>query len=60
MAIETIQVRTAADLQGLAGLIVPGGESTTMAIVLTRGGFWDELQGWIRDSGAVVWVREWC
>jgi len=29
MGIDTVEVRTPADLDGCAGLILPGGESTT-------------------------------
>ena len=37
-------VRTPAELDGLDGLIMPGGESTTMLKFLERNGFFDVLQ----------------
>jgi pyridoxal 5'-phosphate synthase pdxT subunit len=37
------QVRCAADLQGLAGLVLPGGESTTMLKLLEVEGLWQPL-----------------
>lgn len=36
MHVEIIEVRNARDLEGLAGLIIPGGESTTMSMLLER------------------------
>lgn len=36
--VEAIAVRTAADLVGASGLILPGGESTTMSRLLRSGG----------------------
>ncbi|MDP9049513.1 MAG: pyridoxal 5'-phosphate synthase glutaminase subunit PdxT [Acidobacteriota bacterium] len=40
-------VRTPAELVGLDGLIMPGGESTTMLKFLERNGFFDILQEWV-------------
>lgn len=40
---ETRQVRVPADLAGLDGLVMPGGESTTMSRLLTTSGLFDPL-----------------
>jgi 5'-phosphate synthase pdxT subunit len=45
---ETSEVRTAADLDGLDGLVIPGGESTTIVKGIEAGG----LGGPIRDHHA--------
>jgi len=49
-------VRTEADLQLVDALVIPGGESTTMALVAERSGLLKPLQQWIA-SGRPVWVR---
>jgi 5'-phosphate synthase pdxT subunit len=41
-------VRTPQDLEGLNGLIMPGGESTTMLKFLERNGFFEVLETWTR------------
>ena len=41
-------VRLPQDLDGLDGLIMPGGESTTMLKFLERNGFFSILQTWVR------------
>jgi len=38
------EVRTPADLEGLAGLVMPGGESTTMTLGVEREGLGDPLR----------------
>jgi 5'-phosphate synthase pdxT subunit len=43
-------VRTPAELDGLDGLIMPGGESTTMLKFLERNGFFSILQTWVRTT----------
>lgn len=57
IVVEGVQVRTASQisLDHLDGLIIPGGESTTMALVATRLGLWDALVQWTR-SGNPTWV----
>ena len=43
---ETVRlVRAPADLDGLAGLIIPGGESTTLSMLLESSGLFDPLAG---------------
>lgn len=41
---RTRLVRLPGDLEGLDGLIIPGGESTTMQILLDRMGLWEPLR----------------
>ncbi|GAA3764362.1 pyridoxal 5'-phosphate synthase glutaminase subunit PdxT [Terriglobus aquaticus] len=47
---ETVLVRTPEQLAGLDGLIIPGGESTTFLKHLERGGFFDALKTFARDT----------
>ena len=41
---EVREVRVPADLQGLAGLVIPGGESTTMTLGIEREGLGEPLR----------------
>jgi 5'-phosphate synthase pdxT subunit len=43
-------VRLPRDLDGLDGLILPGGESTTMLKFLDRNGFFDVLQSYVKTT----------
>jgi pyridoxal 5'-phosphate synthase pdxT subunit len=43
-------VRTPDQLQGLDGLIMPGGESTTMLKFLERNGFFDLLKNFVEET----------
>ena len=52
-AAETRQVRVPADLDGLDGLVMPGGESTTMSRLLLTSGLFDPLAERIADGLAV-------
>ncbi|HTS11934.1 MAG TPA: pyridoxal 5'-phosphate synthase glutaminase subunit PdxT [Candidatus Limnocylindrales bacterium] len=45
-------VRTPADLAGVNGVILPGGESTTHLKVMTEEGLFDALKQFARDGGA--------
>lgn len=45
-----VRVRTAADLDGVDGLIIPGGESTTIGKLLVRFGMLDRLRRRIEDG----------
>src|SRR5579871_5537415 len=58
-------VRTSTQLDGLDGLIVPGGESTTMLWFLDRAGFFEHLQAFARTrptfgtcAGAILLASE--
>jgi len=46
-------VRTAADLKGLEGIILPGGESTTHLKVMTEEGLFEPLRKFGADGGAM-------
>ena len=50
---EVREVRVPADLTGLDGLVIPGGESTTMTLGIEREGLADPLRVFVR-SGAPV------
>jgi 5'-phosphate synthase pdxT subunit len=43
-------VRVPADLEALDGLIMPGGESTTMLRFLDRNGFFETLQSYVKST----------
>ena len=43
-------VRVPAELEGLDGLVMPGGESTTMLKFLDRNGFFDVLKEFVRNT----------
>jgi 5'-phosphate synthase pdxT subunit len=49
---EPLLVRTAEELAGLDGLIIPGGESTTMLRFLERDGFLGELKKFVEEKPA--------
>lgn len=51
LGVEAREVRSPGDLAGVEGLVMPGGESTTMSRLLTTSGLFDEIadrlqQGW--------------
>lgn len=48
--VEPVGVRRASELDGLAGLVVPGGESTTMYKLLHAFDLWDPLQARLRNG----------
>lgn len=50
---ETVQVRLPADLEGLDGLIIPGGESTTIGKLATTYGLMEPLREFA--SGKPTW-----
>lgn len=50
----TRQVRNAADLAGLDGLVLPGGESTTMLRLLDVEGLWQPLAETLRSGMPVL------
>lgn len=51
---KTIQVKTPAQLEGIAGIIFPGGESTAMGLIGTVDGMWEALKTFTK-SGKPVW-----
>ena len=46
-------VKKPTQLAGLAGLIIPGGESTTLIRLMDFWGFWQPLLDYARDGGAL-------
>ena len=48
--LDVVSIRKPSDLQGCRGLIIPGGESTTMAIFLKRNNFKELLSQWIHGK----------
>jgi 5'-phosphate synthase pdxT subunit len=51
---ETRPVRTAADLEGLDGLVIPGGESTTMSLGMEREGLAAPLRELVESGKPVL------
>ncbi len=51
---EPREVRTAADLEGLDGLILPGGESTTIGLGMEREGLAEPLRELVRSGRPVL------
>lgn len=53
---EVVEVRTALELDGLEGLVLPGGESTTMLNLLQRRGseLWEALDAFVRSGRPVL------
>ncbi len=50
---ETAEVRTAAQLEGCDGLILPGGESTTQLQFLREEGLADAIEKFAKEGGAI-------
>lgn len=51
---KTIQVKTPAQLEGIDGIIFPGGESTAMGLIGTVDDMWEALKTFTK-SGKPVW-----
>ena len=51
---EVVEVRTPADLDGLDGLIVPGGESTVMSLGIEREGLAEPLRDLVKAGTPVL------
>ena len=51
--VESLEVRTPADLEGCDGLILPGGESTTQLQFLREEGLADAIDKFAKDGGAI-------
>jgi 5'-phosphate synthase pdxT subunit len=54
LGVEAVEVRLPAQLDGLDGLIMPGGESTTFAKLAVRFGLMEPLREFVR-SGKATW-----
>ncbi|HXP36478.1 MAG TPA: pyridoxal 5'-phosphate synthase glutaminase subunit PdxT, partial [Solirubrobacteraceae bacterium] len=48
------EVRVIADLDGIAGLVIPGGESTTMTLGIAREGLGDPLREFVASGRPVL------
>jgi pyridoxal 5'-phosphate synthase pdxT subunit len=53
MGIDTVEVRTPADMEGCDGLILPGGESTTQLQFLQEEGLYETIKRFAADGHAV-------
>ncbi len=53
LGVEPVEVRTVEDLEGLAGLIVPGGESTTIGKIMAQSGLLDGIRSFFYKGGPV-------
>ncbi|RIK44498.1 MAG: pyridoxal 5'-phosphate synthase glutaminase subunit PdxT [Chloroflexi bacterium] len=50
LGVEAVEVRKPEQLAGLDGLIIPGGESTTMGLIAERWEMVEPLREWVRGS----------
>jgi 5'-phosphate synthase pdxT subunit len=53
LGVEPVEVRKVEDLEGLAGIIVPGGESTTIGKMLVSSGLLDGIRSFFYKGGPV-------
>lgn len=53
LGVEPVEVRTLEDLDGLAGIIVPGGESTTIGKMMVSSGLLDGIRSFFYKGGPV-------
>ena len=54
--LDVVEVKRADHLEGIDGLIIPGGESTVMGKSLEKDGFGDAIKSWMdRIPKPVVW-----
>jgi 5'-phosphate synthase pdxT subunit len=54
LGVRAVEVRKAAELADLDGLIIPGGESTSMGLIAERWGLVTPLRAWVH-SGRPTW-----
>jgi pyridoxal 5'-phosphate synthase pdxT subunit len=53
LGVEPVEVRAVEDLEGLAGIIVPGGESTTIGMMMVSSGLLDGIRSYFYKGGPV-------
>ncbi len=53
LGVEPVEVREAGDLEGLAGIIVPGGESTAIGNLMVSSGLLDGVRSFFYKGGPV-------
>lgn len=65
LGIPTRRVRVPEDLEGLSGIVLPGGESTTMLHLLERNELWEPLERFLAEkpafgvcAGAILLARD--
>ena len=51
---EPVEVRQPSDMDGIDGLIIPGGESTTIGKLMVRYGFQEPIRG-LAKAGKPLW-----
>jgi 5'-phosphate synthase pdxT subunit len=54
LGVDAVEVRKAEQLSDLDGLIIPGGESTTMGLIAERWGLVEPLRRWV-GTGRPTW-----
>lgn len=54
LGVDVLEVRTAEQLSHCAGIVLPGGESTAIALAAERCGLLEPLRAWVR-AGRPVW-----
>ncbi len=55
LGVETLEVRLPRDLEGLSGLIVPGGESTTIGMLAREYGLEAAVRQRVEEGSLAVW-----
>jgi pyridoxal 5'-phosphate synthase pdxT subunit len=50
LGVRAVEVRKPGELDGLDGLIIPGGESTSMALIAERWGLVEPLRQWVQEG----------
>ena len=56
LILKTVGIRRAEDLdEDIDGLIIPGGESTTISLYLKRNNMEERLQKWVNNDCHVTW-----
>lgn len=55
LGVEAVEVRLPRDLEGLAGLIVPGGESTTIGMLALEYGLERAVRDRVQEGSLAVW-----
>ena len=56
LAVTVVEVRKPSQVSGLSGLVIPGGESTTLSVFLRENDFESTLKAWMfSEKPGVVW-----
>lgn len=54
LSMKICEVRFPKDLEELDGLIIPGGESTTLSVFLSKNDFYRQLMDWL-GKNKIIW-----